>query len=270
MASEPVTDGLVVDDVSKYFPGPHGVVSAIREISFGVERGGFVAIVGPSGSGKSTLLRILAGLMPFERGSVTVFGETVREARENKHIGYVPQTPALLPWRNVTDNVMLPFQLNRKAMRRGEDSPEAHLRRASTLVQAVGLSGVEHRLPSELSGGMQQRVAIARALVFEPQVLLMDEPFSALDELTREQLRHELLRLFDLQRPTVVFVTHSITEAVLLADRVLVMSSAPGRLMGEIKVTLPRPRPALVETTPAFHELENTVRAMMRSGWGAP
>jgi NitT/TauT family transport system ATP-binding protein len=115
---------------------------------------------------------------------------------------------------------------------------------------------------------MQQRVAIARALVFEPKVLFMDEPFSALDELTREQLRHELLRLFDLQRPTVVFVTHSITEAVLLADRVLVMSSGPGRLMGEVEVALPRPRAELVETTPEFHELENDVRAMMRSGWG--
>jgi NitT/TauT family transport system ATP-binding protein len=268
LTSELATDGLVVEDVSKQFRGPDGMVSVIQEIAFRVERGGFVAIVGPSGSGKSTLLRMLAGLMSVETGHVTVFGETVREARTNKHIGYVPQAPALLPWRNVTDNVMLPFQLNRKAMRNQDESREVKESRAAALIAAVGLSGVEHRLPSELSGGMQQRVAIARALVFEPKVLFMDEPFSALDELTREQLRHELLRLFDLQRPTVVFVTHSITEAVLLADRVLVMSSGPGRLMGEVEVALPRPRAELVETTPEFHELENDVRAMMRSGWG--
>lgn len=269
MTSEVAADGLVVEDVSKHFPGPDGMVSAIRDISFRVGRGGFVAIVGPSGSGKSTLLRILAGLMPVETGGVAVFGETIREARANKHIGYVPQTPALLPWRNVTDNVMLPFQLNKKAMRDHDESRDAYIARAAALIAAVGLSGVEHRLPSELSGGMQQRVAIARALVFEPKVLFMDEPFSALDELTREQLRHELLRLYDLQSPTVVFVTHSITEAVLLADRVLVMSSGPGRLMGEVEVVLSRPRAALVETTPEFHELENRVRAMMRSGWGS-
>ena len=269
MRSEHAQDGLVVEDVAKQFPGPDGMVSAIRNISFRVERGGFVAIVGPSGSGKSTLLRILAGLMPYEGGRVEVFGETVREARENKHIGYVPQTPALLPWRNVTDNVMLPFQLNKRAMRVLDESNDAHIARAATLIEAVGLSGVEHRLPAELSGGMQQRVSIARALVFEPKVLLMDEPFSALDELTREQLRHELLRLYDLQRPTVVFVTHSITEAVLLADRVLVMSSSPGRVVGAVEVGLQRPRATLVETTPEFHDLENRVRTMMRSGWGA-
>jgi NitT/TauT family transport system ATP-binding protein len=244
------------------------MVSAIRNISLRVERGGFVAIVGPSGSGKSTLLRILAGLMPFETGRVAVFGETVREARANKHIGYVPQTPALLPWRDVTDNVMLPFQLNKKAMRDAGEPNEAYAARAAALIGAVGLAGVEHRLPSELSGGMQQRVSIARALVFSPKVLLMDEPFSALDELTREQLRHELLRLYDLQRPTVVFVTHSITEAVLLADRVLVMSSGPGRLVGAVDVPLDRPRGLLAETTPVFHELEDRVRVMMRSGWG--
>ena len=227
----------------------------------------FVAVVGPSGSGKSTLLRIIGGLLELDAGAVSIFGESVHEARSNKHIGYVPQNPALLPWRTVSENVALPFQLNRRI--RGADGPtkERTAARVAEILEVVGLEGVERRLPSELSGGMQQRVAIARALAFEPKVLLMDEPFSALDELTREQLRFELLRLVDLQRPTVVFVTHSIAEAVLLADQVVVLSSGPGRVVGEIPVPLGRPRADMVETTEEFHAVENEVRAMMRKGW---
>ena len=161
----------------------------------------------------------------------------------------------------------LPFQLNRR-VRGGSYSTREHTEaRVAEILEVVGLEGIGQRLPSELSGGMQQRVAIARALAFEPKVLLMDEPFSALDELTREQLRFELLRLVDLQRPTVVFVTHSITEAVLLADQVVVLSSGPGRVVGEIPVPLERPRAELIETTEEFHEVENEVRAVMRKGW---
>lgn len=262
-----VLDGLVVEHLAKRF-GPLGESRlALDDVSLRVDRGHFVAIVGPSGSGKSTLLRIVAGLLSADAGSVEIFGESVEEARANKHIGYVPQTPALLPWRSVAENVALPFEVNRGARgQHGEDrSTVATL--VESMLDAVGLKGQGRRLPAELSGGMQQRVAIARALVFGPQVLLMDEPFSALDELTREQMRHELLRLFDAERQTVLFVTHSIAEAVHLADEVLVFSSSPGRVIGQVVVPLARPRAELIETTTAFHDVENEVRAIMREGW---
>jgi NitT/TauT family transport system ATP-binding protein len=262
-----VGDGLLVQHLSKRFGAARTGVSALEDVSIQVERGRFVAIVGPSGSGKSTLLRIVAGLVGADAGVVTIFGESVEEARANKHIGYVPQTPALLPWRSVEENVSLPFQVNRGGSARESDSSATIASRVEQILQAVGLGTQGRRFPTELSGGMQQRVAIARALVFQPEVLLMDEPFSALDELTREQLRLELLRLFDDQRQTVLFVTHSIAEAVHLADEIVVLSSSPGRVIGRVLVPLSRPRVALVETTMAFHDVENEVRAMMREGW---
>jgi NitT/TauT family transport system ATP-binding protein len=258
-------DGLLIEHLAKRFGPSDASVSALEDVSIQVERGRFVAIVGPSGSGKSTLLRIVAGLVRADAGSVTIFGESVEEARANKHIGYVPQTPALLPWRSVAENVALPFQVNRG--RGTSESVPSRNARVEEMLAAVGLSGQGRRFPAELSGGMQQRVAIARALIFRPAVLLMDEPFSALDELTREQLRLELLRLFDDQRQTVLFVTHSIAEAVHLADIVVVLSSSPGRVIGEVVVPLARPRAELIETTMAFLEVENEVRAVMRGGW---
>ncbi len=258
--------GLVVEHLAKRYGPPHAPVRALDDVSIGVERGRFVAIVGPSGAGKSTLLRIVAGLVTADAGNVTIFGESVEDARANKHIGYVPQTPALLPWRSVAENVALPFEVNRGRRRTSPDSASTSAR-VEEMLAAVGLAGQGGRLPAELSGGMQQRVAIARALVFRPSVLLMDEPFSALDELTREQLRLELLRLFDDQAQTVLFVTHSIAEAVHLADVVVVLSSSPGRVVAEVPVPLARPRAELIETTPAFHEVENQVRAVMRQGW---
>jgi NitT/TauT family transport system ATP-binding protein len=262
-----VGGGLVVEHLSKRFGPVAAPVNALEDVSIRVERGQFVAIVGPSGSGKSTLLRIVAGLLSADTGSAAIFGESVEDARVNKHIGYVPQTPALLPWRTVAQNVALPFEVNRaNGPEDSEDSATAG-DRVEAMLHAVGLGNQGRRFPAELSGGMQQRVAIARALVFRPEVLLMDEPFSALDELTREQLRLELLRLFDDQRQTVLFVTHSIAEAVHLADVVVVLSSSPGRVIGEVVVPLARPRVALVETTMAFHEVENEVRALMREGW---
>jgi NitT/TauT family transport system ATP-binding protein len=258
-------DGLLIEHLSKRFGPSDAAVRALDDVSIEVERGRFVAIVGPSGSGKSTLLRIAAGLDVADAGSVTIFGESVEDARENKHIGYVPQTPGLLPWRTVAQNVMLPFQVNRG--RGAQASGQSTRTRVEEMLSAVGLSGQGRRFPAELSGGMQQRVAIARALIFRPAVLLMDEPFSALDELTREQLRLELLRLFDDQRQTVLFVTHSIAEAVHLADVVVVLSSSPGRVIGKVVVPLARPRAELIETTVAFLEVENEVRAVMRAGW---
>jgi len=262
-----LTDGLVIEHLAKRFGPSDAQVHALDDVSIRVERGRFVAIVGPSGSGKSTLLRIVAGLVHADAGSVAIFGESVEDARENKHIGYVPQTPALLPWRTVAENVALPFEVNRAHGPNDSDGSTTTKRRVGAMLNAVGLGSQGARFPAELSGGMQQRVAIARALVFRPEVLLMDEPFSALDELTREQLRLELLRLFDDQGQTVLFVTHSIAEAVHLADEVVVLSSSPGRVIGEVTVPLVRPRAALVETTMAFHEIENEVRAVMREGW---
>jgi NitT/TauT family transport system ATP-binding protein len=262
-----VAGGLVIEHLSKRFGPSDESVHALGDVSIRVERGRFVAIVGPSGSGKSTLLRIVAGLASADAGSVTIFGESVEDARENKHIGYVPQTPALLPWRTVAENVALPFEVNRAHGPKDSDTSATKASRIEEMLQAVGLSGQGRRFPADLSGGMQQRVAIARALIFRPSVLLMDEPFSALDELTREQLRFELLRLFDDQRQTVLFVTHSIAEAVHLADVVVVLSSSPGRTIGEVVVPLARPREELIETTMAFHDVENEVRAVMRAGW---
>jgi NitT/TauT family transport system ATP-binding protein len=262
-----VAGGLVVEHLSKRFGPSDATVHALEDVSIRVDRGRFVAIVGPSGSGKSTLLRIVAGLVSADAGSVSIFGESVEDARANKHIGYVPQTPALLPWRTVAENVALPFAVNRSHGPNNVDTGANMASRVEAMLEAVGLGSQGRRFPAELSGGMQQRVAIARALVFRPEVLLMDEPFSALDELTREQLRLELLRLFDDQRQTVLFVTHSIAEAVHLADVVVVLSSSPGRVIGEVVVPLDRPRAELVETTMAFHEVENEVRALMRQGW---
>jgi len=249
--------GLVVNRVTKAYDGSGP--PALRDISLTVAPGSFVTIIGPSGCGKSTLLRILAGLEHQDSGSVSIFGESVDRARENKHIGYVPQSLALLPWRSVLDNVRLPLQIGRNiAAREGDRDPEEILR-------AFGLGDVLNRRPAELSGGMRQRVAIARVFALAPAVLLMDEPFSSLDEMTSEVLRHELLTLWQNNRTTVVFVTHSVSEAVLLSDEVVVMSPSPGEIREVIEIDLDRPRDNLVEITPAFHEFERRVRLSLRS-----
>ena len=254
--------GVVIDDVSKIF-GPVGRrVGALDRVSLDLRRGEFVTVIGPSGCGKSTLLRVVAGLLPADRGRVSIFGETVERAAAAKHIGFVPQSPALLPWRSVLDNVRLPTQVNRRAPADGRD-----VRDPEELLAAFGLGSVLDRYPSQLSGGMQQRVAIARAYVFGPSVLLMDEPFSALDELNREVQRHELLDFWQANRKTVLFVTHSVPEAVTLSDRVVVMSARPGRVHAVIDVDLARPRHDAVESTPAFHGLVEQVRDALRAVW---
>jgi NitT/TauT family transport system ATP-binding protein len=253
--------GLVLDSVTKSYDGAK--LPALGRISLDIPHGQFVTIIGPSGCGKSTLLRIIAGLERQDEGAVSIFGESVDRAQENKHIGYVPQSLALLAWRSVLDNVRLPLQIGKRAaIREGARDPVEILR-------AFGLGDVLERLPSELSGGMRQRVAIARAFALSPAVLLMDEPFSSLDEITSEVLRHELLALWQNNRTTVVFVTHSVTEAVLLSDTVVVMSPAPGEIREIVSVNLPRPRNDLVELTDAFHELEGRVRLALRSTGGA-
>ncbi|MBF9131492.1 ABC transporter ATP-binding protein [Plantactinospora sp. S1510] len=210
-----------------------GAVEALRGIDLDVADGEFLAVVGRSGCGKSTLLRLIAGLLPVSDGEVRV-GETV-VSKPRRDIAMVFQRPALLPWRSVLDNVMLPTEIF------GWSRSE-HRTRARDLLNLVGLSEFEKRLPHELSGGMQQRVSLARALIQQPKVLLMDEPFSALDALTREELSVELQRIHMEHSATIVFVTHSIDEAVLLADRVVVLSPRPGRIRKVLDIDIPRPR----------------------------
>ena len=208
-------------------------VCAIADITCEVACGEFVALVGPSGCGKTTLLRVLAGLLPPTRGTILFEGQPFTGPR--KDFGIVFQNPVLPAWRCVLDNVLLPIDILRR-------SRQAYRGRALQLLKLVNLEGFQDRYPFELSGGMQQRVSLCRALIHDPAVLLMDEPFGALDAMTREEMNDELLRIWEETRKTVLFITHSISEAVYLADRVLVLSARPSRLNAEVSVPLPRPR----------------------------
>lgn len=252
--------GLLVSGVSKTYLTAQGPVLALGPLDLYVPRGRFVTLIGPSGCGKSTLLRLIAGLEPPDQGQVSIFGETPEHARRAKQVGFVPQALGLLPWRTVLENVELPFQLNRSAGRR---SPSPR-RDAIEVLEALGLGHALDRRPAELSGGMRQRVAVARAFVHEPALLVMDEPFSALDELTSEVLRHELLQLWQLTQTTVVFVSHSITEAVLLSDEVVVMGQTPA-VVAHIEVKLERPRGDMIELSDEFREVEKQVRLALRA-----
>lgn len=220
--------------VSRSFTGRSGTVEALRGIDLEMPEGEFVAVIGRSGCGKSTLLRLVAGLLPPTGGQVLVGGEPVTKPRRD--IAMVFQRPALLPWRSVLDNVLLPAEIFRWKR------ADLHRARALQLLDMVGLTGFQKRLPHELSGGMQQRVALCRALIQSPKVMLMDEPFSALDALTREELAVQLQRIHMDLGTTILFVTHSIQEAVLLADRVAVLSPRPGQVRKIIEVAIPRPR----------------------------
>ncbi|WP_428675479.1 ABC transporter ATP-binding protein [Reyranella sp.] len=208
-------------------------ITALSNVDLDIADGEFVTVVGPSGCGKTTLLKILAGVMRRSTGSVTMNGVPVE--KPSREVGVVFQQPILLPWRTVLSNMLLPVELQHR-------DRQAHLGRARRYLSLAGLEGFEDKYPHELSGGMQQRVGIGRALVHDPAVLLMDEPFGALDAMTRDTMNIELLRIWDESRKTVVLITHSIAEAVLLADRVIVMSPRPGRIVDIVEVDLPRPR----------------------------
>ena len=236
-----------------------GGVVALEGIDLELEAGELVSLIGPSGCGKSTLLRVIGDLTEPSAGEVVVNGKTARQARIDRDYGIVFQDAVLYDWRTAAKNISLPLEMlgwDRK--RRAE--------RVQEMVDLVELSGFEGHHPWQLSGGMQQRVSIARALSFDPALLLMDEPFGALDEMTRERLNLELLRIWEQAGSTIVFVTHSISEAVFLSTRVVVMSPRPGRIAGIVPVDLPRPRTADTREEPRFFELVTEVRELLRAG----
>ena len=243
--------------VSKTFASRVGATEALQDVSLAVAPGEFVSIIGPSGCGKSTLLRLVGDLVEPSAGTVTVNGKPSRQARLARDYGIVFQTPVLYEWRTVHENVRLPLEIVGRRAERDE--------RPRALLRLVGLDGFRDHYPWQLSGGMQQRVAIARALVLNPSILLMDEPFGALDEMTRERLNLELLTVWSETSATVLFVTHSIGEAVFLSSRVVVMSPRPGRLERMVEVDLPRPRTDKTRALPRFFELITTVRESLRA-----
>ena len=243
---------IMVRNLSAIFPDGNGGLKALDRISFDIYPQEFVCILGPSGGGKSTLLRILVGLLPASEGEVYYKGRLVNVPQND--IGFVFQNANLMPWRTVLENIMLPLELS------GKKGVEARLA-AKEMVELVGLHGFEDTLPRDLSGGMAQRVAIARALVHDPQVLLLDEPFGALDALTRERMGIELMRIWQARKKTVVMVTHSISEALFLADRVLVLSARPGQLRLDMEVDLPRPRDEAVRYTAEFGVLSRKIKS---------
>jgi NitT/TauT family transport system ATP-binding protein len=257
-AREVARDVIAVRRLSKsYGSGPNAIV-ALTNIDFAVADGEFMSIVGPSGCGKSTLLKILAGLIPSD-GEALLNGTPIDGPRQD--IGMVFQSPVLFPWRSVLANVLLPVDVQRLGR-------ERMTQRALDLISLVGLNGFEKRYPWELSGGMQQRVALVRALIHDPALLLMDEPFGALDALTRESMNAELQRIWLERRKTVLFVTHSTSEAVFLADRVLVMSARPGRIADLLTIDLPRPRTLDVMTTEVFGAYVRRIRGALNAGGG--
>jgi NitT/TauT family transport system ATP-binding protein len=242
--------------VDQVFESRRGRVVALEQVSLSVRPQEFLCVIGPSGCGKSTILGLTAGLLKPSGGTVTVDGASIEEARNARRIGLVFQDAVLLPWRTVSENVALPLEVLRIPR------PERAAKIAAVL-ELVGLAGFEHRFPHELSGGMRQRLGIARALSFDPQILLMDEPFGALDAITRDKMSTELLRIWERRQKTVVFVTHSIGEAAFLSDRVVVMTERPGRVRAVIDNPLPRPRTLAMRDATDFLALSRRLREML-------
>lgn len=250
-------ESIVVDGLEKVYRGEREPVTALCDLDINIEAGEFISVVGPSGCGKSTLLKIVAGLVPKTKGRVLAGGSEVDGPLTD--VGIVFQQPVLLEWRRARSNVMLQIEM-RKLDRK------VYGRRADELLELVGLTGFEDSYPYELSGGMQQRVSICRALVHNPPLLLMDEPFGALDALTREKMGDDLQQIWTENRKTVLFITHSVSEAVILSDRVLVMSPRPGRIIDDIKVDLPRPRDLPVRESAEFAQLATRIYTLLGTG----
>ena len=250
-----MTDSVIIDinHVSKVFSNQKKEVTALSDVSLQIHKGEFISLLGPSGCGKTTLLRMIADLIQPSSGSVTIDGQTPREARLARKYGMVFQSPVLYEWRTIIHNVELPLEIIKLGR---EERRECALK----MLELVGLRDFADHYPSQLSGGMQQRVGIARALALNPEILLMDEPFSALDEFTREKLHEDLLRIWRKTNKTIVFVTHNISESVYLSDRVCVLSPHPGRLSAVVDINLPRPRTAEMRSSPELAALVEKVR----------
>ncbi|MGA8705521.1 MAG: ABC transporter ATP-binding protein [Steroidobacteraceae bacterium] len=261
-AATPRTGAIRLERISKRYRRGEAEVEALSDIDLLIEQRHFVTLFGPSGCGKSTLLRIVAGLEPQSAGVISLFGQTPAEASRRKHLSWVPQSPALLPWLSVLDNVTLSQRINRNADR--EPDPDRMPQDAREVLTEMGLAEFADARPAQLSGGMRQRAALARGFVLGAPLMLMDEPFSALDELTRDALGWHLLDVWERHRKTVLFVTHSAGEAVLLSDRVVVMTPRPGRVQDVIDITLPRPRPRDIAERREFVELVLEVKKRLR------
>jgi NitT/TauT family transport system ATP-binding protein len=246
-------------DVTVRFTTERGTTTALENVSLTIPRGGFLTLLGPSGCGKSTLLRVVSDLIAATSGDVEVLGASAHAARARRDIGFVFQDASLLAWRNALENVALPLEVG------GGGGARREARGPRELLELVGLSGWEKAYPHELSGGMRQRVAIARALVNDPKLLLMDEPFGALDEITRDRLNEELLRLWENTGATILFVTHSIYEAAFLGQQVLLMAARPGRVREIVPVPLPNPRRIAMRETPEFVALAAHLRHVLET-----
>ena len=253
-AAAAATPEIELVDLSKRYGRGDDAVQAVTNVTLAVAHNEFVSVLGPSGCGKSTILMMTAGLVKPSGGTIRIKGDEVEGPRRDN--GIVFQHSVLLPWRTVLDNVLLPIEMMKEDVKR-------YVPRAHELLEVAGILDFKNRLPRELSGGMRQRAGICRALIHNPSVLLMDEPFSALDALTRDEMNLELLNIWERDRKTVLFVTHSISEAVFLSDRVAVMSRRPGRIVEEIPILLPRPRHLDVQETPRFTELRARVRRLI-------
>src|SRR6266852_2333328 len=258
-ATAPAALAVEARRLSLVFETADGKVEALSNVDLQIEAGDFVSFIGPSGCGKTTLLRIIADLERPTEGTVLVNGVTPEQARLNRHYGYIFQAPALYPWRTIERNVMLPLEVMGVAR-------EERRARAAHYLRLVNLSGFERKFPWQLAGGMQQRASIARALSFDPALRLMDEPFGALDEIVRDHLNEQLLRLWDKTGKTVLFVTHSIPEAVFLSSKIVVMSPRPGRIIDIIDCNFPRDRTLEIRETPEFLKIAQRVRIGLRAG----
>lgn len=252
---------VTIQSVNKVFGKAPNQTVALQDINLEIQQGEFISLIGPSGCGKSTLLRIIGDLISPSNGNVLVNSKSAAQARLDRDYGIVFQAPVLFDWRTVEKNVQLPLEIMGK-------SPKERTERANAMLALVELTGFQKHYPYQLSGGMQQRVSIARALSFNPQLLLMDEPFGALDEITRERMNAELLNIWSRTKTTIVFVTHSIPEAVFLSTRVVVMSARPGRITEIIPIDLPQPRDMDTRELPRFYELVTQVREALRGSEG--